>query len=83
MLNYRIDRSPFVYIIFQGVPKWIPASINHYIHLVTLIYGLKVVRKKEYYVNVMLLRFMVVKIQYREKKSCLGHPVYCAQITRS
>ena len=41
---------------YTGFPKSIPASMNHYIHLVTLIYGLKVVRKKEYYVNVMLLK---------------------------
>ena len=66
-----------------GVPKWIPASINHFIQIGTSIYGLKVVRKKENYVNVMLLKFMVVKIQYREKKSFLGHPAYCSQITRS
>ena len=65
-------------------PYWMfPASINHYIQNVTLVYGLKVVRKKEYYVNVMFLKFMVVKIQYREKKSISGHPAYCAQITRS
>ena len=43
----------------------------------------KVVGKKESYVNARLLRFIVVKTQYREKNSCLGHPVYCAQITRS
>ena len=59
------------------------ASINHYIQIGTLIYDLKVARKKEYYVNVMLLKFMVVKIQYREKRSVLGNPAYCAQITRS
>ena len=43
----------------------------------------KVVGKKESYVNARLVRFIVVKTQCREKNSCLGHPVYCAQITRS
>ena len=56
------------------VPKWIPALINHYKHLVTLIHGLQGCQKEG------ILCECKVKVYashnaIQKKKSFLGHPV--------